>query len=156
NLGRLLSPEPAAHSLAYDGQTLRWLRSGSSPEVWRVAFDASTNGLNWFHLGPGVRFSDGWQFTAPSLPANANIRARGYARAGFGNGSESVFEEISGQPFTTSQPVSRTNNAATVARFDVLGGGTLPLSYQWYKDGHPVSESNFASGVHTATLILSN
>jgi hypothetical protein len=38
-------------------------------------------------------------------------------------------------PVITNQPVSITNNATTTAMFTVGVSGTVPLSYQWFKDG---------------------
>ena len=49
-LGRLNNTEPATQSLSFDGSTITWLRGGTSPEVWRTTFDASTNGTDWISL----------------------------------------------------------------------------------------------------------
>ncbi len=59
-------------------------------------------------------------------------------------------------PTILSQPASRTNNAATAATFRVLAGGMPPLSYEWRKDEASLSDGGNVSGVHTATLTLSN
>jgi uncharacterized delta-60 repeat protein len=88
HIGRLNNTEPATQSLSYDGSSLTWLRGGTSPEVWRTTFEVSTNnGADWFRLGEGARISSGWQLTGISVPANANIRARGFATGGQNNGS---------------------------------------------------------------------
>jgi uncharacterized delta-60 repeat protein len=87
NLARLNSPTPAAQSLSYDGWTITWLRGGGSPEVWRVTFEASTNGAIWTLLGAGQRVLGGWQITNVTVQAGATIRARGFvANSGLGEG----------------------------------------------------------------------
>jgi len=77
-LGRLNASAPATQSLTFCGSTITWNRGGSSPEVWRASFDASTNGINRFSVGVGIRVPAGWQLTGLSLPASALIRARGF------------------------------------------------------------------------------
>ena len=87
NLARLNNPAPATQSLSYDGSTITWLRGGASPEVWRVTFEASTNGTTWTQLGAGQRVSGGWQLTDITVQAGAGIRARGFvANSGIGEG----------------------------------------------------------------------
>jgi uncharacterized delta-60 repeat protein len=156
-LGRLNSTEPATQTLTFVGSTITWLRGGTSPEVWRTSFEASTNkGTNWMALGAGTRVSGGWQLTGVSVAADANIRARGFTAGGFFNGSGWFVESIIGPLLLVSQPVSRTNNAGTTATFSVTAGGTPPLSYQWLKGGLNLSDDGNVSGVHTSTLTLSN
>jgi uncharacterized delta-60 repeat protein len=85
NIGRLNNTEPATQSLTYDGSIITWLRGGTSPEVWRTTFEASTDGLVWRSLGAGQRISGGWKLTNISIPNKATIRARGLV-AGGGHG----------------------------------------------------------------------
>jgi uncharacterized delta-60 repeat protein len=95
-MGRLNSTGPATQSLALNGSTVTWTRGGTGPELWRVSFDLSTNGVDWISLGAGVRTTNGWQAPVVSLPANATIRARGFVEGGYQDGSswfvESVFQ----------------------------------------------------------------
>ena len=81
-LGRL-SPSSATVqelSASSNGTTLTWTRSGSGPEVWRVTFESSTDGVNYTPFGSAVRISGGWQLTGLALPFDQNIfiRARGF------------------------------------------------------------------------------
>jgi uncharacterized delta-60 repeat protein len=157
NIGRLNNTGPATQWLYYDGTAITWQRRGTSPEVWRTSFDASTNnGTDWLSLGAGTRVSAGWQLTGLSVPTNANIRARGVVTGGQYNGSTWFVESIFGPLLVVSQPVSRTNNAGTVANFNVLAGGTPPISYQWLRGGVNLSDGGNISGVQTSTLTLSN
>jgi hypothetical protein len=93
NLGRLNATEPATQSLTSDGSTITWLRGGTSPEVWRTAFEHSPDGLTWTDLGTGTRIPGGWQLTGLSLPPAGMIRARGYV-----TGSGWFVESVIGVP----------------------------------------------------------
>jgi hypothetical protein len=78
------------------GSAVTWMRSGASPEVWRVTFEDSSDGITWNSLGNGTRITGGWQITGLALPLYQNhyVRARGYAPGGRGNGSESLYESV--------------------------------------------------------------
>jgi uncharacterized protein (TIGR02597 family) len=58
-------------------------------------------------------------------------------------------------PTLTGQPLSRTNNAGTVATFTVTANGPS-LSYQWYKGATPLTDTNNISGSGTSTLNVSS
>lgn len=88
-LGRLNATGPATQSLTCDGSTITWLRGGTSPEVWRTAFEHSPDDLTWTSLGDGLRIpglpagqAGGWQLTGLSLPPGGWIRARGQVASG--------------------------------------------------------------------------
>lgn len=57
---------------------------------------------------------------------------------------------VNAPPTITAQPVSVTVNAGQAAQFAVTAAGTAPLTYQWLKDGAPVS------GATSATLAFTN
>jgi alpha-tubulin suppressor-like RCC1 family protein len=59
-------------------------------------------------------------------------------------------------PIITSQPVSRTNNAATTATFSVSAAGTVPLAYQWFGNSTALANGGNISGATFETLSLSN
>jgi len=151
-IGRLNNTHPATQSLACDGSNITWLRGGTSPEVWRTTFEASTNGTDW--IGPVAprRISGGWQFTNVALPVNTIIRARGFVAAGYDNASGWFVEHtiITAPPSIVVQPVSQTNNVGTDTALSVVVEGTPPLSYQWRKDGAHMA------GASTSTLLLTN
>jgi len=92
-IGRLNNTEPATQRLSFDGSTITWLRGGTSPEVWRTAFDFSTNAVAWISLGAGARIgglpagkAGGWQLANTSLPSTTGtIRARGFVAGGGNN-----------------------------------------------------------------------
>jgi len=59
-------------------------------------------------------------------------------------------------PIITSQPVSITNLAGTTATFSITVIGTLPLSYQWQKNGTNISDGGNISGSASAMLTLTD
>lgn len=81
-LCRLNNTAVATENLSFDGATILWLRGGTSPEIARASFDASTDGFTWDHLGDGERVIGGWQITGLNLPTNTAIRAQGYVTGG--------------------------------------------------------------------------
>jgi hypothetical protein len=56
----------------------------------------------------------------------------------------------------TRQPLSCTNVVGTTASFTVEAVGSLPLGYQWYRDGTNVLEGGNFWGVTTTNLLLTN
>ena len=72
------------------------IRGGASPQFTRVTFESSTNNLNYTFLGNGTTAAGDWTLTGLNLPTGQNlyIRARGYYRSGFYNGSESIAESV--------------------------------------------------------------
>jgi hypothetical protein len=53
------------------------------------------------------------------------------------------------------QPLSRTNNAGTIATFTVSATGTTP-TFKWRKDGFDLNDGGRIYGTETTTLVLSN
>ncbi len=118
----------ALQNLAVTQTTITWTRGGSSPQFTRVTFEFSTDNVNFAPLGNGTPTGGNWTLAGLSLPTGQNlyVRARGYYRSGFRNGSESITESvrsafISALP-TPTQIVSRKlHNGAS---FDI----NLPLT----------------------------
>jgi uncharacterized delta-60 repeat protein len=86
-IGRLNNTSPATQSLSCSSSNITWLRTGSSPEVWRTTFEYSPDGIAWAALGAGVRITNGWQLTDFTLPSAGIIRARGFVVGGYQNAS---------------------------------------------------------------------
>ncbi len=149
-LGRLTPTDPATQALSFDGSTVTWQRGGSSPEVWRTAFEGSPDGTNWLALGAGARIPGGWQLSGLSWPTNATLRARGFVTGGYYNGSVWFVETNIGPPAFTSQPVNQTVASGTSATFTVLAAGASPLSYSWLLNGAPIA------GATNATYLTNN
>jgi uncharacterized delta-60 repeat protein len=75
-----------------------WKRGGSSPQFTRVSFEYTTDNINYSLLGSGTATGNTWTLTGFGFrfPFGQNfyIRARGYYRSGFQNGSESISESV--------------------------------------------------------------
>jgi uncharacterized delta-60 repeat protein len=153
-IGRLNSTGTAVQSLSYNASTITWLRSGAGPEVWRTAFDVSTNGTGLFRLA-GTRAAGGWRVTGLNLPTNTTVRARGFV-AGSSDGSSWFVENVIGPVVIEDQPADQTNNPFTQATFTMTATGQTPLSYEWLKNGLRLTNGGNVSGAITSTLTLTN
>jgi uncharacterized delta-60 repeat protein len=103
-IARLSNDTPALQNLALTRQLVlfpfprgvTWTRSGSSPQFTRVTFELSTNNVAYSPLGNGIATGSNWNLTGLNFPTGVNfyIRARGYYRGGYANGSESITESV--------------------------------------------------------------
>ena len=93
---RLSNDTAALQNLAVRQTTVTWMRGGSSPQFARVTFESSTDNVNYTPLGNGTAAGSNWTLTGLSLPLGQDIyiRARGYYRSGYFNGSESITESV--------------------------------------------------------------
>ena len=103
SIGRLTNTDPAfqfvsVHSL---GTAVAWSNLGSSPQVTRVVFESSTNGVNFTFLGAGVpppaqSVTVAWFLQGLSLPFNQRlfIRARAFYHTGQETGSYSMIQVV--------------------------------------------------------------
>jgi uncharacterized delta-60 repeat protein len=157
NIGRLNNNDPATESFSFDGSVLKWLRGGSSPEVWATTFAYTTNGgVTWTELGRGTRVPGGWQVARVAAPIKAAFRGRGYFSAGLGNRSSSLVESFTGPAGIYTQPVSITKNAGSAADFYVQAGGAGTMAFQWRKDGKDLVDGGNVSGAVTDHLTLTS
>lgn len=86
---------PEELSVAADGASVTWLRSGRSSELWRVWFEHSADGVNWDLLGDAARIPGGWRLDGldpERMGVNANnyVRARGFTVADVGSAGSLV------------------------------------------------------------------
>ncbi|MFO7743462.1 MAG: S8 family serine peptidase [Anaerolineae bacterium] len=109
-----------------NGQGITWLRGGASPEVWRVTFELSTDGIHYTPLGGATRIEGGWRLTGLSLPDGQNlwIRARGYGGTGKFNGSGSVLEAVLNTILVTAPAITSDDNTT----FTVGEVGTFTIT----------------------------
>jgi uncharacterized delta-60 repeat protein len=154
-IGRLNNTDPATESLTYDGANIIWLRGGTLPEVWRTTFEQSTDGTNWTMLGAGTRIAGGWCLSGVAIK-NGTIRARGYSTGGDGWSCGLVESSGLGSLLIASQPVNWSLNPGQSATFGVGVVGSLPLNYQWYKGGTPLTDGGNVAGSSTANMTLGN
>jgi len=95
---RLANDTPAIQNLAVTQSTVTWTRSGAEPQLVRVTFEKSSDGVNYTSLGNGARVgtSNDFTLTGQSLPVQQNlyVRARGFYRGGQYNTADSIAESV--------------------------------------------------------------
>ena len=177
-IGRLSSDTAALQNLtiASDGASVTWARSSASPEVWRVTFESSTDGVTYTPLGAGTRIAGGWQLTGLTLPRGQNlfIRARGYYATGEFDGSGSVVESVrnayltapaitsaNSTTFVVGAAESFTVTAAGVPTPTITLSGTLPGGVTFSDNGNGTATlagtpASGTGGVYPLTFTASN
>ena len=127
---RLSTDTAALQNLAVTQSTITWTRGGSSPQFTRVTFEYSTDNVNYAPLGNGPAAGSNWTLTGLNLPIGQNfyIRARGYYRSGFYNGSESITESVrnafvTGPTGPTITSISPNSSLAGSAEFTLTVNG---------------------------------
>ena len=156
-LARVSNTIAALQDLAWSDTAITWLRSGSSPEVWRTTCEFTTNaGLSWLSLGTGLRIPGGWQFSGPAPVVHASLRARGFVAAGRSDGSGWFVEAGTGLPRITTPPQSLLTNAGAAMVLEVAAEGSAPLTWQWRKDGLVLPEGGRLTGTRTRVLVITN
>src|SRR5690606_39841020 len=72
HLARLSLPEAALQELGVsaDRSILTWQRSGAGPELERVWFELSSDGVAYTPLGEASRTAGGWTLGGLALPQN--------------------------------------------------------------------------------------
>jgi uncharacterized delta-60 repeat protein len=95
---RFINDGVATQNVSADSHSsIRWTRSGSSPELSRATFELSTDGITYTMLGQASRIAgtSNWRMTGLNLPAEGlyfYARARGYYSTGWHNGSGSMIQ----------------------------------------------------------------
>jgi uncharacterized delta-60 repeat protein len=88
----LVAPEP---------YTVRWLRSGTAPNVDSVRFKLSQDsGESWIPLGLGSRIEGGWELTGLNLPSSGTIQVEGIAYGSRYNASSGLLRVQDAFTFT--------------------------------------------------------
>ena len=136
--------------------------AGTAATFAAVLAGTPTLGCRWFKDGVSLNDSGKTSGTRTSLLTVSNVVS---ADAGqywlivtnaFGSITSLVATLNVNDPSINSQPLSRTANADTTVNLSVQAGGTLPMSFQWYKDGTPLTNAGNVSGALTTSLTLSN
>jgi hypothetical protein len=138
---------------------------GSMPEVW-VDF-------LWASIDPDGSQSDPFHTLDDGLAAVADggtvtIKAGSTAETFTGankigqnvrleawNGTARIGDPTAAQiqaPAITTQPQAETVDLGEEGTFTVTASGTTPLSYQWFKDGGPLSDDDDYAGTQTSSL----
>ena len=154
---RLTNDTAALQNLAVTPTTITWTRGGSSPQFTRVTFESSTDNVNYTPLGDGTAAGSNWTLTGLSLPTGQNIyiRARGYYRGGFFNGSESITESVRNAFLAAAAPLQLT---AAVSRKTHGGAGDFDIHFAAHRHtrrGMPQQRRQSHAGVLRPVTISS-
>ena len=114
---RLANDTAAIQKLTVTPPTIFWERSGAAPQLSRVTFERSSDGINYTFLGNGTRIgtSNTFALFGQDLPLQQNlyVRARGVYRGSDLAGSESISESVRNafllppmHPFFIQQPAN--------------------------------------------------
>jgi uncharacterized delta-60 repeat protein len=156
-IGRLNNNDAATETISNTASSITWMRGDSSPEVWRVTFEMSTDGVGWTYLGDGSRIAGGWQLTGVSIPGNASLRMTGISsESGNLASSSSLIQSFWGAPFIVTQPLSQTIVLKSNASISVVARGATNLSYQWQQNGTNLINGGKISGATNATLSVTS
>jgi len=129
-----------------------------STAVFTVAAGGSTPlNYQWKENGTNIVGATSTNYTIVSVQTN---NAGAYSVAitnAFGSViSSNAVLTVLAPPSITLQPASRTNLAGTTATFTNAATGTLPLSYQWRKNGSGMTDGGNVSGSATNLLTLAS
>ena len=133
---RLTNDTAALQNLAVTESNISWMRGGSSPQFARVTFEYSTDNVNYTPLGNGTASGSNWTLTGLNFGGGQNffIRARGYFRSGYLNGSESIVESVrnaflaepTSSPTPTPTPLPTVTISGTVSYCSNSVPGSVP------------------------------
>jgi uncharacterized delta-60 repeat protein len=175
HIARLTNPDAGVQDIEFadNGTTIVWRRSGASPEVNRVTFESSTDGINYSALPSPTRISGGWQLTGENLPTQQDlfIRARGFYSTGYFNASGSVAESVR-YTFLLARPTVQLGSASysvdesggTAMITATKTGPDLPASVQYTTNNGTATAGSdysavsgvlsFAAGETTKNIVI--
>lgn len=118
SLGRLSGVRPALQQFSLDGSTLRWTRSGGSPDTSHVIFESSADGIAFMPLGTPARTPGGWELSNAVIPPNTGLRARALMTGGNGSGSTWFTRAylFPGSPLRIGDAATSSGNVAFTVR----------------------------------------
>ena len=98
HVGRLTNSAPGVQDISFLGSAITWHGGVSGPMPWRLAFETSSNGVDWSVLGEATPISGGWQLSCVPLGPGMQIRARGSIYGAYQNGSSWLLESTAFVP----------------------------------------------------------
>jgi len=142
------SLQPQNTTVCYPDEALFTVANGSYVVTWQWQ-ESTDNGVTWHDLIEGSPYSNvtstGLRIhpTAPGMDQyQYRCVATSTATGNCSLTSDPAILTIHSKPTITIQPVSLVICNGGTATFTVTATGTLPLTYQWYHNGNPISGAN--------------
>lgn len=147
-----ITQQPVGRSI-YTGQTATFTVVAAGPPP--LAFQWEKNGAGIagavsasYTTPPAVRADSGSVFRCIVSNSNGSVTSTGALLR--------VDTLIGNPPVISQHPMDVTVNAGQTATFSVVAGGTLPLSYQWQKNGVNISGATAAGYTTPVTTTADN
>jgi hypothetical protein len=165
DFARLSNDTAALQDLAVTQTTIIWTNGGSRPQFTHVSFESSNDNVSYASLGNGIPAGSNWTLTGLNFSTGQNfyIRARGYYRSGWQNGSESITESVRNvflpaptpTPSATPTPTPLVNISGAISYCSNTVPGPVPgvtLNLTGSASGSTLSDS---SGNYTLSSVPS-
>jgi hypothetical protein len=146
----VITTQPASQTVtAGQAASFSVIASGTAPlsYLWKKNGTPIPGATSSAYLTPATTGAAISQFTATVSNSAGNVTS---------NAATLTVNAASVPPVITTQPASQTVTAGQAASFSVIASGTAPLSYQWRKNGTPISgatSSTYTTSVTTTSDI---
>ena len=156
-VGATMSLDGVTPGVIQPGQTVPIVITGTNlRNAQRSQFTISGTGVSL--VGTAVSDYFGTQVTGLSLQATASapvgVRNLTLSNADGTATLTGAFEVAVSCPTVTQNPAGQSVNAGESASFTVIASGAGPLSYQWSRNGLPLSNDARVGGADSSTLTI--
>ena len=131
---------------------------GQSATFSVVAAGTAPLSYQWQQNGSAISGATSASYTTPptSMLDNGSTYSVVVSNPVGSTPSSAATLTVQAPPSITTQPANQTVNVGQVATFSVVATGTAPLTYQWQKNGTPISGATSASYTTPATTANDN
>ncbi len=146
----------ASDTLPCVNGAITWTAAGGfgpgTVQAYRWTWDQNPTHA-WTDTEP--RWAGGTIETTPTTAGVWYLHVRGYNGQDVANGTYDYAVTVRPGTTITQQPVSQQVSAGGNAAFSIAATGDGALSYQWQRNGVPISDDGHYSGTATAALVIS-